>query len=42
MSEELTERQKALKERFIRERGYWSEGLWGEVLKLDPDFLRPI
>jgi alkylhydroperoxidase/carboxymuconolactone decarboxylase family protein YurZ len=38
MSEELTERQKALKERFIRERGYWSEGLWGEVLKLDPDF----
>ena len=38
MGEDLTERQKALKERFIKERGYWSEGLWGEVLKLDPDF----
>ena len=38
MSEELSERQKQLKEKFIKERGYWSEGLWGEVLKLDPNF----
>jgi alkylhydroperoxidase/carboxymuconolactone decarboxylase family protein YurZ len=35
--EELDERRKALKERFIKERGYWSE-LWDDVLKLDPDF----
>ena len=38
MSEELSERQKQLKEQFIAERGYWSEGLWGAVLGLDPDF----
>ncbi len=38
MSEELSERQKQLKESFIKERGYWSEGIWGEVLRLDPDF----
>lgn len=38
MSEELSERQKQLKENFIKERGYWSEGIWGEVLRLDPDF----
>lgn len=37
-SEELSERQKELKERFIKLRGYWSDELWGEVLKLDPDF----
>ncbi|MFP3191173.1 MAG: carboxymuconolactone decarboxylase family protein [Thermoproteota archaeon] len=36
--EELDERRKALKERFIKERGYWSDELWGEILKLDPDF----
>ena len=38
MSEELTGRQKQLKERFIAERGYWSEGLWDQVLRLDVDF----
>ena len=38
MSEELSERQKQLKEKFIKERGYWSEGIWGQVLRLDPDF----
>jgi len=38
MSEELSERQKQLKEKFIKERGYWSEGIWGQVLSLDPDF----
>jgi len=36
--EELDERRKTLKERFIKERGYWSDELWGEILKLDPDF----
>lgn len=34
----LDERQRRLKELFIKERGYWSEELWGEILKLDPDF----
>ena len=38
MGEELSERQKQLKEKFITERGYWSEGLWDVVLRLDPDF----
>ena len=38
MGEELSERQKQLKEQFIKERGYWSEGIWEPVLKLDPDF----
>ncbi len=38
MGEELSERQKQLKENFVKERGYWSEGIWAEVLKLDPDF----
>jgi len=38
MSEELSERQKQLKEKFIKERGYWSEGIWAQVLSLDPDF----
>jgi len=38
MSEELSGRQKQLKERFIAERGYWSEGLWDQVLRLDVDF----
>ena len=38
MSEELNERQKQLKEKFIAARGYWSEGIWEPVLKLDPDF----
>jgi len=34
---ELPEREAALKEEFIRVRGYWSE-LWDGVLALDPDF----
>jgi len=38
MGEELSERQKQLKEQFITERGYWSERLWDVVLRLDPDF----
>lgn len=38
MSEELNEKQKQLKEKFIAERGYWSEGIWEPVLKIDPDF----
>jgi len=36
--EELTERQKQLRERFIKDRGYWSERAWDPVLRLDPDF----
>lgn len=39
MEGELTEKQKKIKEKFIEERGYWSEELWGNVLKLDADFL---
>ena len=38
MSEELSERQKQLKEKFIAERGYWSEVIWDSVLRIDPDF----
>ncbi len=38
MGEELSERQEQLKEQFIKDRGYWSEGIWEPVLKLDPDF----
>lgn len=34
---ELTEREAALKEEFVRVRGYWSD-LWDGVLALDPDF----
>lgn len=37
-NEQLNERQKQLKDKFIEERGYWSEELWGEVLKLNTDF----
>jgi alkylhydroperoxidase/carboxymuconolactone decarboxylase family protein YurZ len=36
--EGLSDRQKELKERFIKLRGYWSDELWGEVLRMDPDF----
>ena len=35
---ELTERQKQLKEKFMAERGYWSETIWDPVLKIDADF----
>jgi alkylhydroperoxidase/carboxymuconolactone decarboxylase family protein YurZ len=38
-SEELTERQKQVKELFIKLRGYWSEEGWGAILRLDPDYL---
>jgi len=38
MSEELSEKQKQLKERFIAERSYWNEELWYHVLRLDEDF----
>ena len=38
MSEELSEKQNQLKERFIKERGYWSEERWAPVLRMDPDF----
>jgi alkylhydroperoxidase/carboxymuconolactone decarboxylase family protein YurZ len=34
----LNDRQRALKERFIKTRGYWSEEIWGNLLELDPDF----
>ena len=38
MSEELSERQKSLKDQFIEERGYWNEELLGAMLRLDTDF----
>jgi alkylhydroperoxidase/carboxymuconolactone decarboxylase family protein YurZ len=38
MGEELTERQKQIKEKFTKARGYWSEEAWGQLLRLDPDF----
>ncbi len=38
MSGELNERQKQLKEQFIKERGYWRDELWEPILKIDPDF----
>lgn len=38
MDGELTERQQQLKERFIKDRGYWSDQVWEPVLRLDPDF----
>lgn len=38
MSKELSERQRNLKEQFIKDRGYWSDELWDAVLRMDPDF----
>ena len=38
MSQELSERQKQLKEKFIKERGYWAEETWTPILQLDEDF----
>jgi alkylhydroperoxidase/carboxymuconolactone decarboxylase family protein YurZ len=38
MSDELNERQKELKAKFIEERGYWRDELWEPILKIDPDF----
>lgn len=37
--EKLTERQKQVKEWFIKERKYWNEELYGSFLRVDPDFL---
>ncbi len=34
---EPTERQRQLKETFVRERGYWSDA-WEQLLAVDPDF----
>lgn len=39
MESMLNESQRALKEKFIRERGYWSTDIWEGVLQLDPKFL---
>ena len=39
MGEELTERQKEVKQWFIKERQYWSEDLYGSILRMDPDFV---
>jgi len=38
MDDDLTPRQKEVKEKFIKARGYWKEDSWGPVLRLDPDF----
>ena len=38
MSQELSERQKQLKEKFTKERGYWAEETWTPILQLDEDF----
>ena len=38
MSDELTPRQKELKEKFLKDRGYWKEELFGEILKMDPHY----
>lgn len=37
MSETLTPKQQALKEKFIKERGYWAD-FWNDLLQLDEDF----
>ncbi|GAA4708030.1 carboxymuconolactone decarboxylase family protein [Brevibacillus fulvus] len=39
MNDGLTPKQAAIKEAFIKERGYWSTEIWDDVLQLDPDFL---
>jgi alkylhydroperoxidase/carboxymuconolactone decarboxylase family protein YurZ len=36
--QELTEKQRTLKERFMQERGYWAK-IWDGLLELDPEFL---
>jgi len=38
MDGELTEKQMKLKEKFIEQRGYWIEEIWGPVLRIDSDF----
>lgn len=37
MEKQLTKRKQELKERFIKERGYWAE-IWDDFLELDEDF----
>lgn len=37
MAHQLTEKQLKIKEKFIRERGYWAD-FWNELLQLDEDF----
>jgi alkylhydroperoxidase/carboxymuconolactone decarboxylase family protein YurZ len=39
MSVNLSSKQTAIKESFIKARGYWSAEIWDDVLHLDPDFL---
>lgn len=39
MSEELTERQKQLKDKFIKARGFWNEEVFDPILRMDPDYL---
>jgi len=38
MEKELTARQKEVKEKFIKARGYWKEESFGDLLRLDPDY----
>jgi len=37
MDEDLTPRQKEIKEKFVKARGYWTP-VWDPLLKLDPDY----
>ena len=39
MSEDLTEKQKQIKEGFTKERHYWDEELLGSFLRMAPDYL---
>ncbi len=38
MEDDLTPKQKEIKEKFTTARGYWNEASWGQLLRLDPDF----
>jgi alkylhydroperoxidase/carboxymuconolactone decarboxylase family protein YurZ len=38
MSKALTPKQKKIKEKFRKARGYWSEQGWGQLLRMDPDY----
>jgi alkylhydroperoxidase/carboxymuconolactone decarboxylase family protein YurZ len=39
VNEELTEKQKQIKEKFIKARGFWNEEVFDPILRLDPDYL---
>jgi alkylhydroperoxidase/carboxymuconolactone decarboxylase family protein YurZ len=39
MDDDLTPRQREVKQKFIEARGFWREESWGDLLRLDPDFL---